>query len=115
MAYGDVLLIDLPPSNGREQSGRRPTVVVQSNTANEPTLIVAPVTSNLRTNRFAFSVRVEPTPENGLTVPSVVLVFQLRAVDKDRIIRKLGQLSAEDLALVEAEVWRMLRPPTAEK
>ena len=108
MAYGDVLLVDLPPSNGREQSGRRPTVVVQSNTANEPTLIVAPVTSNLRTHRFTFSVRVEPTAENGLTVPSVVLVFQLRAVDKTRIVRKLGQLSESDLALIEAALWEML-------
>ncbi len=111
MAYGDVLLVDLPSSNGREQSGRRPTVVVQSNTASEPTLIVAPITSNLRTLRFAFSVRVDPTSENGLTTASVVLVFQLRAVDKVRIIRKLGQLSAADLARVEAEIWRLLRPP----
>jgi mRNA interferase MazF len=45
-------------------------------------------------------------------VPSVVLVFQLRAIDKRRIIRKLGELSQDDIARVDAEIWRMLRPPT---
>lgn len=61
--------------------------------------------------RFAFSVRVEPSTENGLTTPSVVMVFQMRAIDKERIVRKAGQLSAADMARIDAELWRMLKPP----
>jgi mRNA interferase MazF len=83
---------------------------VQTDQAGEPMLVIAPVTSNLAALRFAFSVRVEPSPENGLTAPSVVMVFQIRAIDKARIIRKIGRLSPDDLARIDAEVWQMLKP-----
>jgi mRNA interferase MazF len=73
-------------------------------------LVVAPVTSNLGALRFSFSVRVEPSPENGLTTPSVVMVFQMRAIDKARIVRRVGQISQADMARIDAEIWRMLKP-----
>jgi len=92
MARGDVLLVSLPPSDRREQSGRRPAVAVQTDQAGEPMLIVAPVTSNLAALRFSFTVRVEPSPENGLTLPSIIMVFQMRAIDKVRIIRRIGRV-----------------------
>ncbi len=76
-------------------------------------LLVAPVTSNLAALRFAFSVRVEPSSENGLTVPSVVMVFQMRAIDKARIIRKIGQVSQADLTRIDVEIWQMLKPPVS--
>ena len=76
-------------------------------------LMVAPVTSNLAALRFAFSVRVEPSAENGLTLPSVVMVFQMRAIDKARIIRGIGQLSQTDMTRIDAEIWRMLKPPAS--
>jgi mRNA interferase MazF len=110
MARGDVVVIDLPVSELREQSGRRPAVAVQTDLAGEPMLVVAPITSNQAALRFAFTVRVEPSPENGLTLPSIVMVFQLRAVDKQRLIRKIGQMSKADMARIDAEIWRMLRP-----
>ena len=97
MARGDVLLVSLPPSDRREQSGRRPAVAVQTDQAGEPMLIVAPVTSNLAALRFSFTVRVEPSPENGLTLPSIIMVFQMRAIDKVRIIRRIGRVSNEDM------------------
>lgn len=78
-------------------------------------LMVAPVTSNLAALRFAFSVRLEPSAENGLTMPSAVMVFQLRAIDKARIVRKIGRLSEADMTRVDTEVWRMLKPPVAVK
>ena len=111
MARGDVLLVNLPPSRRREQSGRRAVVAVQTDIAGEPMLMIAPITSNLGALRFAFSVRVEPSPDNGLTSPSVVMIFQMRAIDKSRIIRKLGQLSPADMERIDAEIWSMLKPP----
>ena len=74
-------------------------------------LMVAPVTSNLAVLRFAFSVRIEPSAENGLTTPSVVMVFQLRAIDTARIVRKIGQLSELDMRRIDAKIWQMLKPP----
>jgi mRNA interferase MazF len=114
MARGDVLLVSLPPSDRREQSGRRPAVAVQTDQAGEPMLMVAPVTSNLAALRFAFSVRVEPSTENGLTTPTVVMVFQMRAIDKARIVHKIGRMSKEDMARIDAEIWRMLQPQGSE-
>ena|SRR5438270_3657362 len=114
MARGDVLLVTLPPSDHREQSGRRPAVAVQTDQAGEPMLMVAPVTSSLAALRFSFTVRVEPSPENGLTSSSIVMVFQMRAIDKARIIRRIGRVSKEDLARIDTEIWRMLKAPDSE-
>ena len=108
MARGDVLLINLPSSEGREQSGRRPAVAVQTDIAGEPMLMVAPVTSNLNALRFKFAVKIEPSDENGLTQTSIVMIFQMRAIDKSRILKLIGKLSAEDLANVDLEIRRML-------
>ena len=52
MARGDVLLVTLPPSDRREQSGRRPAVAVQTDQAGEPMLMVAP--SYFKSRRPAF-------------------------------------------------------------
>ena len=110
MARGDILLINLPVSDGREQSGRRPTVAVQTDISGEPMLMVAPITSNLNALRFKFSVEIEPSEENGLTQTSIVMIFQMRAIDKTRIVKKIGQLSAQDLEKIDAEIWQMLKP-----
>lgn len=88
MARGDVVLVSLPLSDRREQSGRRPAIAVQTDQAGEPMLMVAPVTSNLTALRFSFTLRLEPSPDDGLTTPSVVMVFRMRAIDKARIIRR---------------------------
>jgi mRNA-degrading endonuclease toxin of MazEF toxin-antitoxin module len=110
MARGDVFLVDLSPTSGREQSGRRPAIAVQTDVAGDPLVVVTPVTSTLGVLRFPFTLRVEPSRENGLTQPSVIMVFQMRALDKDCIVRKLGRLSPTDMARVDAEIWRMLKP-----
>ncbi len=110
MARGDVYLIGLPQSDGREQSGRRPAVAVQTDVAGEPMLMIAPITSNLNALRFAFSVEIEPSDENGLTQISIIMIFQMRAIDKSRIIKKIGKLSDEDLHKVDNEIWKLLKP-----
>ena len=64
----------------------------------------------MRALRFPFTVRVEPSLENGLTSASVVMVFQMRAIDKERILRKTGEVSESDMARIDSEMWRMLKP-----
>ena len=110
MARGDIFLVNLPNSDGREQSGRRPAVALQTDVAGTPLLMVAPITSNLNAQRFAYAVRVEPSKENGLSAASIVMIFQMRAIDKTRIVHRIGQLSAEDMQRVDVEIWRMLSP-----
>jgi mRNA interferase MazF len=82
--------------------------------AASPMLMVIPVTSALGALRFPFTIRIEPSDQNGLTLPSIALVFQLRAIDRKRIVRKIGELEAELLAQIDAEIWQMLKPPGSE-
>jgi len=108
VARGDILLVSLPASDKREQSGRRPAVALQTNISGEPMLMVAPITSNLKALRFKYSVKVSPSIENGLSLPSIVMIFQMRAIDKSRIIKTLGKLSTEDLDKIDSEISKML-------
>lgn len=48
--------------------------------------------------------------ENGLTLPSVAMIFQMRAIDPKRVIRRIGQLETDYLAQIDAEIWKMLKP-----
>lgn len=112
MAQGDILWIDFPESNvpGREQQGQRPAIVIGVDLPGGalPTQFVIPMTSNLDALRFAGTVKVEPSQQNGLNSTSVALCFQLRAIDKKRVLRTAGTLEANDLSRVIAEVKRLL-------
>ena len=72
--------------------------------------MVAPITSNLNALRFGFTVKVDPSGENGLRQTSIIMIFQMRAIDKSRVVRKIGKLSDEDLQRVDAEIWKLLKP-----
>jgi mRNA interferase MazF len=111
MARGDVLLVGLPDSDKREEKGNRPAIAVQTDVAVSPMLMIVPVTSSLGALRFPFTVRIEPSVLNGLMLLSVAMVFQMRAIDRKRIIRKIGELEPEYLVQIDGEIWRMLKPP----
>lgn len=113
MARGDVVTVDLPvPADrpGREQVGYRPAIVVQTDDteANLPTTMVVPITSNLSAIRFPHTFRVDPSPQNGLAKPSVLLVFQLRAIDKKRLGKTIGHLEQHHLQQLEFEIRLLL-------
>ena len=113
MARGDVLRIEFPypPSDaGHEQAGRRPAIAVQTDvtSASLPTLMVVPLTGRLGALRFPHTIQVEPSKENGLTQTSVLLVFQLRAIDQKRILERIGHLEQNYLDQLDAEMRRML-------
>lgn len=113
MARGDILLVRLPESDKREEKGNRPAIAVQTNVAISPMLMIVPVTSSLNALRFPFTVKLEPSQTNGLNLSSVAMVFQMRAIDRKRILKKIGSLEPEYLAKVDAEIWRMLKPSEA--
>lgn len=113
MARGDVLLVELPYPRGApgyEQTGRRPAVAVQADLpgASLPTVMIVPLTSQLTASRFPHTIAVDPSPQNGLTDPSVLLVFQLRALDQGRILRTIGHLEQNYLDQLDAEMRSML-------
>jgi mRNA interferase MazF len=114
MARGDIVAVELPAPSGRsghEQVGSRPAVVVQTDItdARLPTTMVVPMTANLRAMRFPHTIRVDPSPQNGLSRPSVLLIFQLRAVDKRRLGSRGGSLEPHYLQDLEEEIGQLLQ------
>lgn len=92
---GDVLLVNLDPTVGSEQKGTRPVVVIQNDVGNEysPLIIIAAITSKVK-KIFDIHVHVFP-PEGGLAKESIVLLNQIRTIDKSRVIKKKGTFSKE--------------------
>ena len=99
---GEVFLVSLDPTVGAEIRKTRPAVVVQNDPANRrsPVTIVAAVTSQFEEPLYPTEVLVR-APEGGLTADSVVLLNQIRSVDKGRLVRRLGVLKAETMKEID--------------
>lgn len=105
MQRGDVFLAVLDPTQGSEQAGTRPAVIVSRNAINEHSsvVIIVPVTGLENKSVIYPSQFVLKGGEGGLTKDSVVLGEQVRAISKARLRRRLGNLSASRVhALNEA-------------
>ncbi len=87
---GDIFYADLSPVVGSEQGGVRPVLVVQNDVGNKysPTVIVAAITSQM--NKVKLPTHVEVSAEFGLPKNSVVLLEQIRTIDKKRLREKVG-------------------------
>ncbi|MDP2916259.1 MAG: type II toxin-antitoxin system PemK/MazF family toxin [Candidatus Aminicenantes bacterium] len=113
MARGDIWSVDLPVpqgSPGHEQFGLRPAVVVQTELKDTalPTTVVIPTTSNQKAGRFPFTILIPPTSKNGLSTASILLIFQIRAIDKGRLNRRIGKLESEHIEKMENEIRALL-------
>ena len=95
---GDLYFADLSPVTGSEQGGIRPVLVVQNDVGNKysPTIIVAAVTS--RRNKADLPTHVEIAADgNGLSKNSVILLEQLRTIDKTRLKERIGTIDRNRL------------------
>lgn len=92
---GELFWVNLNPAKGSEQAGRRPVVVVQNDIGNElaSTIIVAPLTTKHFSKEYPTNVSI-PKGIGGLNSNSVVLLSQIRTVDKSRLEKKIGELSS---------------------
>ena len=113
MDIGEIYTIEIPPSNGHEQAGPRPAIIVQAPQFEKqlPTALIVPLTSQSGAQAFPGTFLIHPDAENGLTMPSVVLVFQLRAIDRRRLRRKIGRLSAPHLAQLYQHLKTLMQLP----
>ena len=94
MERGDIYYADLGQGVGSEQEGRRPVVIIQTNVGNKhsPTVIIASITSK-KDAKAKLPTHYYIDAENGLEQPSIVLLEQLRTVDKRRLGDFIGHLS----------------------
>ena len=113
MDIGDVYTVEIPPSNGREQAGTRPAIILQASQFESqlPTVLIVPLTSQLAAQAFPGTFLIHPDSENGLTMISVALVFQLRAIDKRRLRRRIGRLGTLHLAQLHQHIKALLQLP----
>ena len=90
---GDIYYADLSPVVGSEQGGVRPVLIIQNDTGNRysPTVIAAAITS--QTNKAKLPTHIAlSAPDHGLPRDSVVLLEQVRTLDKRRLREKMGHL-----------------------
>lgn len=102
MKRGSVLRIRFDPTEGSEQAGERPALVLSPDLINEhaPIILVAPLTTRKTERVYAFEALIEP-PDGGLPQRSKVMLLHMRGVDKARITGRYGALSEEAMARVE--------------
>ena len=98
---GDIFYAELNPVVGSEQGGTRPVLIVQNNIGNQysPTTIIAAITSQLE--KAKLPTHVELSREMcGLEKDSVVLLEQIRTIDKQRLKEKISTLEEQTMAKV---------------
>ncbi|MDO8562134.1 MAG: type II toxin-antitoxin system PemK/MazF family toxin [bacterium] len=97
MRQGEIWFADLDPAKGSEQSGRRPVVVISGNTLNDalPIVIVVPVTSKIKSYPACTMLKTGRT--SGLKKESEAISFQVRALAKKRLIKRIGRVTGEEL------------------
>ncbi|MDZ7957412.1 MAG: type II toxin-antitoxin system PemK/MazF family toxin [Aulosira sp. DedQUE10] len=102
---GEVWLANLNPTQGSEQAGTRPVIIFQNDIVSQfsTTTIAIPLTTNQRRASSPICMVIEQG-NGGLAEDSVALCFQMRVLDKTRLIQRLGQLSAEIIAQLEEVV-----------
>jgi mRNA interferase MazF len=99
---GEVWLADLNPTQGSEQAGIRPVIIFQNDLVSQfsTTTIAIPLSTNQRRAELPICLLIKQG-NAGLSQDSVALCFQIRVLDKIRLIRILGQLSPEIIAQLE--------------
>lgn len=98
---GDVYYADLTPVIGSEQGGVRPVLIIQNNIGNRysPTVIVAAITTSHSKHPLPTHVRL--SGNYGLRRDSMVLLEQVRTIDRSRLREYIGRLEPEELQFVD--------------
>lgn len=103
---GDIFWADLDPVKGSEQGKTRPVLIIQNDIGNEnsPVTIVACITTNLaRKDYYPTNVFIT-AKETGLSSDSVVLLNQIRTIDKTRLKSKAGHMPANKMLEVDEAI-----------
>lgn len=93
MRQGEIWNANLNPTEGSEQAGFRPVVIVSGNLANTyaPVVVCCPLTTKLK--NYKGNPILEPNQKNGLSSTSEIMVIHLRSLSKNRLKEKLGEVS----------------------
>lgn len=98
---GDIYYADLSPVVGSEQGGIRPVLIVQNDVGNKysPTVIAAAITSQRDKTKLPTHIQVN-ADNSGLAKDSIVLLEQIRTIDKQRLKEKMGSLDDHSMSMI---------------
>jgi len=99
---GEIYLVEFDPARGHEIQKTRPALIIQNDIGNRysPVTIVAAITSKFAAAPHPTDVIVEGV-QSGLSLPSAVVLNQIRSVDRQRLIRRLGRLDVAAMQRVD--------------
>ncbi len=102
---GDIFYADLSPVVGSEQGGIRPVLVVQNDVGNKysPTIIAAAITSQINKAKLPTHIEIDAR-DYGLNKDSVILLEQVRTIDKKRLREKIGKLDELQMDKVNSAI-----------
>jgi len=100
---GEIYLVSFDPTVGHEIKKTRPALVIQNDIGNRysPLTIVAAITSKVSPVPYPVEVVIEPTSANGLGVRSAIRLDQIRTVDRQRLIKRLGHIDRGTMTKVD--------------
>lgn len=103
---GEIYYADLSPVVGSEQGGVRPVLIVQNDVGNKysPTIIAAAITSKINKAKMPTHIEIS-ADEYGLCKDSVILLEQIRTIDKRRLREKIGKLDIDMMKLVDRALF----------
>ena len=102
---GDIYYADLSPVVGSEQGGVRPVLIVQNDIGNKysPTVIAAAITSQKTKSNLPTHIELS-AKKTGLQKDSIVLLEQIRTIDKHRLKEKMGKLDERSMEMVDEAI-----------
>jgi len=103
---GEIYYADLSPVVGSEQGGVRPVLIIQNDTGNRysPTIIAAAITSQTGKARLPTHIELPVQQECGLTKDSVVLLEQVRTLDKRRLRERMGRVDDQVMEKIDTAI-----------
>ncbi|MFC5283936.1 type II toxin-antitoxin system PemK/MazF family toxin [Pedobacter alpinus] len=109
MKQGEIWYASLDPTKGSEQAGYRPVVILSGNLLNKylQVVITAPLTTKIK--NYKGNPIINPNIDNGLEDISEILVFHIRSVSKNRLIKRVGAIRKSELDLAISTLNDILR------
>lgn len=109
MKQGEIWYADLNPGKGSEQQGFRSIAIISGNLLNQylQVVIACPLTTKIK--NYKGNIVLDPDNENGLAERSEIMVFHIRSVSKDRLVKKIGKISDKHLEEIKSGLNDILK------
>jgi mRNA interferase MazF len=108
MKQGEIWYANLNPTEGSEQAGFRPVLIVSGNLANTyaPVVVCCPLTTKLK--YYKGNPILLPNKRNGIAKPSEVMIIHIRSLAKSRLKELVGKITAAELLLAKQTIQELL-------